>query len=349
MEKRYESSVLQQFSSELLQQTGMPGEEAEITADSLVRADMEGARTHGVNRLLMYVPRLEEKQINPNPEPMFEEQDAVLNVHGDNGLGQVVSSHALEHGFSIAKRYGTASVFISGSNHFGTAAYYCQKAFEQDMALITVTNSPSGIAPWGGSRAYFGTNPLAFGFPHRKGEPIIIDMSSSVVARGNILVAEKEGKEIPGDWALDPNGVPTTDPSEAIAGSLLPMGGAKGYAMALAVEMMAGVLTGAAFGSHVNSIFQSGNPPADVGHGFILLNIRHWMEMERYEERVAQMLSEIKSSPLAEGFEEILYPGERRARSYEKSRAVGIPLTENIERELQNLASTYGLSFPDPL
>ncbi|MFZ4451255.1 Ldh family oxidoreductase [Salibacterium aidingense] len=349
MDKRYDSKALQQFSTAVLQKTGMPLQEAEVTAGSLVRADMEGAGTHGVNRLLMYVPRLEEKQINPHPEPGFEEKGAVLKVRGDNGLGQVVSQKALEKGFSIAENYGSASIFISESNHFGTAAYYCQKAFEHDMALIAVTNSPSGIAPWGGSRAYFGTNPLAFGFPHRRGSPIIIDMSSSVVARGNILVAEKEGKNLPDGWALDKNGAPTNHPEEALAGSLLPLGGAKGYAMAMAVEMIAGVLTGAAFGSHVNSIFQSGNPPANVGHGFILLDIKHWMDLNVYEDRVEQMLGEIKQSPLADGFEEILYPGERRARSYDKSAREGIPVTENIEKELQQLGKKYNVSFPDPL
>ncbi|SFM15166.1 Ldh family oxidoreductase [Salibacterium qingdaonense] len=349
MEQRYSSQALQQFSQVLLQKTGMPAEEAGIAADSLIRADMEGSGTHGINRLLMYVPRLEEGQINPEPDLTFEENDAVLKVKGDNGLGQVVSSKALDKAFPTAEKHGLASIFISESNHFGTAAYYCQKAFQKDMALIAVTNSPSGIAPWGGSKSYFGTNPLAFGFPHKNGDPIIIDMSSSKVARGNILVAEKEGKEIPDGWALDKNGNETNNPTEAIAGSLLPLGGAKGYAMAMAVEMMAGVLTGAAFGTHVNSIFQSGNPPADVGHAFILLDIKHWMNLDDYEERVGQMLGEIKASPLAEGFEEILYPGERRGRTYQQSQSEGIPLPENIEKELQRLGEKYDLSFPSPL
>lgn len=327
----------------------MPQKEAEIAADSLVRADMEGAGTHGINRLLMYVPRLEERQINPTPQPSFIENNALLKVKGDNGLGQVVAQRALEKGFSIAEHHGTASIFISESNHFGTAAYYCQKAFRKNMALIAVTNSPSGIAPWGGGQAYFGTNPLAFGFPYNNGSPIIIDMSSSVVARGNVIVAEKEGRNIPDGWALDKNGVPTNDPREAIAGSLLPLGGAKGYAMALAVEMMAGVLTGSSFGPHVNSIFQAGNPPANVGHAFILLDIKQWMDLDMYEQRIEQILTEIKQSPLADGVEEILYPGERRKRSYLLSCKKGVPVSENIERELRSLSEKHNITFPHPL
>ncbi|RSL33527.1 Ldh family oxidoreductase [Salibacterium salarium] len=349
MSNYYTQDSLIEWSKTLLQQTGMKKEDAKITADSLVRADMEGAGTHGMNRLLMYVPRLIENQINPTPQVEFEENDAVLRVKGDNGLGQVVSHQAMEKGIPIAKKFGTATIFVSQSNHFGTAAYYCQKAFQENMALMAVTNSPSGIAPWGGSQAYFGTNPLAFGFPNQKGSPVIIDMSSSVVARGNILVAEKEGREIPDGWALDKNGNPTNDPKEALAGSLLPLGGAKGYAMAMAVEMMAGVLTGSSFGSHVNSIFQSGNEPADVGHAFILFNIEHWMNLNTYNERIEQILSDVKKSPLAEGFEEILYPGERRERSRKISEENGIHLSENIENDLKTLSQKHNIRFPEPI
>ena len=213
------------------------------------------------------------------------------------------------------------------------------------MTLIATTNTPPGIAPWGGKKAYFGTNPIAFGFPTRSGPPVIVDMSSSVVARGKIILAAKEGTEIPEGWAIDEEGNETTDPASALKGAMLPLGGAKGYALALAVEMMSGVLSGAAFGPHVGNIYADGGSAANVGHNFILLDVSRWMPAEDYYEHVDRLLAEVKAVPPA-GEAEVLYPGERRYRTFLENSERGIVLPAAVREELEILAREFGVAWP---
>ncbi len=251
----------------------------------------------------------------------------------------------------VARETGIAGVAVCNSNHFGTAAYYCRMACEEGMALIAATNSPPGIAPWGGRQAYFGTNPIAFGFPTRREPPVIVDLSSSVVARGKVILAAKQREPIPEGWAIDESGETTTDAQAALKGAMLPLGGAdggaKGYALALAVEMMAGVLSGAAFGPGVGNLYRDGEePPADVGHFFILLDLSCWMGLEDYYSRIERFLEEIKASPRAAGAEEILYPGERRHGNYLRNLKEGIVLSPAVREELADLGGECGVPFP---
>lgn len=246
----------------------------------------------------------------------------------------------------MAKETGNAGVAVRNSNHFGTATYYCQMACREGMALIVMSNSPPGIAPWGGRSAYFGTNPIAFGFPTKRKPPVIVDMSSSLVARGRIILAAKQGLPIPEGWAIDEEGVATTDAEAALKGAVLPLGGAKGYALALAVEIMSGVLSGAAFGPHVNNLYKDGDPPAKVGHSFVLLDVSRWMQVDKYYERMEQFLREIKASPRAKGIEEIYYPGERRYLTYLENKDKGIALPETVREELESLGREHRVTFP---
>lgn len=350
-ETRYEPGELRAFCERALESLGMPEEDARVVADSLVRADLEGAGSHGVSRLGIYAQRMREGRFAARPEVVVERSGSVLRADGGNGLGQVASHHALKAAMPVARETGMAGVAVRNSNHFGTAAYFCQMACEEGLALIATTNSPPGIAPWGGRQAYFGTNPIAFGFPTRREPPVIVDLSSSVVARGKVILAAKQGDPIPEGWATDENGETTTDASAALKGAMLPLGGAeggaKGYALALAVEMMAGVLSGAAFGPGVGNLYRDGEEsPADVGHFFILLDVSRWMGIEEYYERVEQFLEEIKGSPRAKGAEEIFYPGERRHRTHSKNSKEGIALSSAVLEELHDLGETCGVPFP---
>ncbi len=345
---RYDPSELKGFCEGVFVSLGMAHEDARVAADSLVRANLEGTDSHGISRLDIYSRRMREGRISANPEVKIERSGSMLRVDGGNALGQVASYHALQAAIPAAKEAGIAGVVVRNSNHFGTAAYYCQMACRESMALIATTNSPPGIAPWGGKRAYFGTNPIAFGFPSREEPHVIVDMSSSIVARGKIILAAKEGLPIPEEWAIDEEGLETTDAAAALKGAMLPLGGAKGYALALAVEMMSGVLSGAAFGPRVNNLYKDGDPPADVGHCFILVDVSHWMPLEEYYARVEQFLEEIKASPRAKDVEEILYPGERRYRTYLKHVAEGLALPMAVREELERLAKEYRVSFPVP-
>lgn len=336
---------LLRFATEIFTRLGMSEQDAAIAADCLVKADLEGNESHGISRLAIYAKRMREGRIAAKPEIRFERTNAVLKVDGGNGLGQVVSYRAVEAAIPIVKEAGMLGVFVNNSNHFGVASYYCQMACRENLALIAMTNSPPGIPPWGGKKAYFGTNPIAFGFPTRTDPPVIVDMSSSVVARGKIILANKTGQSIPPGWAIDEDGVETTDPAAALRGAVLPLGGAKGYALALAIEIMTGVLSGAAFGPHVNNLYKEGDPPANVGHCFILLDIAKWMPLDEYFSRMALFLQEVKAVPTARDIEEIHYPGERRAQKYRERMSRGLAVSDEVIAELRALGEQCGVPF----
>lgn len=346
MEGLYSSTQLYEFCKRVFMANGFSDQDAHVAADSLVRAELEGAGSHGISRLPIYVRRIREGRIAAKPDYRETRTGSVIRVDGGNGLGQVVAARALQQAFPLAEELGMVGIFIRGSNHFGTAAYFCQMACERQMALIAMTNSPPGIPPWGGKQAFLGTNPIAFGFPTREEPPIIVDMSSSVVARGKIILANKEGRPIPPGWAIDQDGEETTDAGAALQGAVLPLGGPKGYALAMAVEMMSAILSQAAFGPHVNNLYKDGDPPANVGHCFILMDIAKWLPMDQYYAWTEQFIQEIKQVPLAKGSGEIVYPGERRYRTYLQHLAQGVRLSEEVVGELSQIGNDCGIDFP---
>ncbi|MGM0754186.1 MAG: Ldh family oxidoreductase [Bacillota bacterium] len=347
----YAESDLRQFCKTLLEEMGMMEDHAAVVSESLLRANLEGVDSHGISRLPIYAKRFSDQRINLNPSIQMEQRSpSVLVVNGDNGLGHVISYKAINKGIEMAKQSGVTAIAIKNSNHFGTASYFCQLACEQNLACIGFTNSPPGIAPWGGKEAFFGTNPMAFGFPTGDDQPVIIDLSTSIVARGKIILAEKQGQTIPDGWAIDEKGEPTNDPKAALNGSVLPLGGAKGSALALAVEILTGLLTGAAFGPHVKSIYEDGEKEnANVGHFFILMDIEKFMNLNVFFESIKSLLVEMKAVPKAPGNDEIRYPGERRKRERDKRQLEGVQLSQSVSDELQSLGSQFGVEFPSPL
>lgn len=347
--KRFQAHELHTFSTKVLTQAGVSQQHARLAADALIQADLEGVDSHGILRLAVYVKRMEENRINPRPHiKFFESSPTVLSVDGDNGLGHIVSTIALDRGIEMAKNLGLAGIAVRNSNHFGTASYYCQRACKHRLASIVLTNSPAGIPPWGGRKAFLGTNPIAFGFPTGTDVPVMIDLSTSVVARGKIMAAEKQGEAIPDGWAIDENGKMTNDPSAALRGAVLPLGGAKGSALALAVEILAGVLTGAAFAPNVTSIYQDQvTEQANIGHLFILIDIEKFMDYSEFTSSLNDLLRSMKSVPKAPGTEEIRYPGERRSQEQAKRLEEGIPVPLAVVNELIELGQKYDVPFPE--
>ncbi|MBB6453674.1 LDH2 family malate/lactate/ureidoglycolate dehydrogenase [Salirhabdus euzebyi] len=344
----YQAEDLKQFGQHVFEAIGVEEEYARVAADALVRANLEGVDSHGISRLGIYAKRMNEtKTINANPNIKVEKKgESVLLVDGDNGLGQITSYVAIQEGIKLAKKTGVAAIGVRNSNHFGTASYFCQKACEENVAAMAFTNSPPGIAPWGGIKPFFGTNPIAFGFPTDDEKPVIIDMSTSVVARGKIILAAKQDESIPKGWAIDSEGVETEDPNEALQGAVLPVGGAKGYALALAVEILTGVLSGAAFGPNVKNIYSETVEQANVGHFFILMDVEKFMPIEQFQKIMEIFLEDMKEMPKQDGVDEILYPGERRNREYTKRLASGITISEQVKEELQSLATAVQVDFP---
>lgn len=325
---------------------GVSQVDSEIFADSLVDANLKGVDTHGVTRLSIYLKRIKLGLINPKPQMKFEQKfptAAILDA--DNGLGQVAGVKAVKKAMEIAQEFGVSAVGVKNSQHFGALSYYCNIAARAEVIAFAYTNAEPALPPWGSYKAYFGTNPIAMGVPTGSGNPILIDLSTSIVARGKIISASKQKTPIPEGWALDPEGNSTTDPDKALAGSVLTMAGPKGYALAMMVDIMSGVLSGSGNGKNVHSMYKDLNHPAEVGHFFICLNIEAFMKKEEFFKRIENMKSDIKNSAKRQGIDEIRIPGERGVKTKAERLKSGIHISKDVIEELKTLAKENEINF----
>jgi LDH2 family malate/lactate/ureidoglycolate dehydrogenase len=345
--KRYDPDAAKEVVTEIAKAAGVPDQDAETLADSLVDADVHGLSTHGVSRVNIYMRRIQKGLIDPKAEISFDKRGpCVIAVDAGNGLGQVQASKVLELLISMAKTGGIAAATIRNSQHFGALSYYCNRAALENMILIAMTTAEPSMSPEGGCQAYFGTNPIAASFPTGKAFNFVrIDLSTSLVARGNIIAAQREGKAIPMGWALDVDGNPTTDPDKALMGTVLTMAGHKGYALALFVELFSSVLSGAAIGSSIGSMYKDMDRRQDVGHFFCLMDIGAFMDVPNFKRRVDSMIDEIKACKKRPKVEEILIPGERRFRIALENQKLGIPIGIQTFKELEALCEEYKIPF----
>ncbi|MBI4493962.1 MAG: Ldh family oxidoreductase [Chloroflexi bacterium] len=343
----YPVETLRAFTVQAFLRCGVAEPDAEVVADSLLEADLRGVDSHGVTRLLgTYVKRLRRGVVNPRPTVrLVDESAATLLFDGDNGLGAVVGKQAMEACIQRARAAGAAWAGVRHSNHFGACAYYTLMAAQSDHVGIAMTNSPPAMAPWGGVTPYLGTNPLSIALP-AEAEPVVLDMATSVAARGHIILAAARGEAtIPPGWALDARGRPTTDTREALAGLAMPLGGHKGYGLAMAIEALCGLLTGAAFGPGIGSLSREFQRPQDVGHLFGALDVGRMVPLEAFKARLGQMCRELRACTLAEGFERIYVPGEIEAEQRQRRLREGIPVPEPIREEFRALGSELGIAF----
>jgi LDH2 family malate/lactate/ureidoglycolate dehydrogenase len=342
---RFKPETLERFATDLLVRLNLPDADAALTARALAQADLDGVETHGLGRLPNYVARLQKGLVNPQPHMTFVRQvGATALLDADNGMGQVAAARAMEAAIRLAEQFGTGWVAVCNSNHFGTASFYCDMAVAAGMIGFALSNTPPGMAPYGGREALLGTNPIGIGIPAGEATPISVDMATSAGARGQVLKAGREGKPIPPGWAIDRTGAPTTDPNAALVGALLPMGGAKGYGLALAVEALCGVLAGAAVGREIPSFFDDWERPSNVGHLLGAINVAAFADLAEFGRRIDQLIDEIRRVPPAVGHEAVLIPGERRARSAAQRRSSGVPLAAAAVEQLASIAHALGLS-----
>lgn len=343
---RYSWHGLRDFCQRVFEKAGVPGEAAAIVAESLVQADLRGVDSHGVVRTGIYLKRMEAGMIDPfAASETVAESDATVLLDGRNNFGSVIGTRALDIALAKAKQNGAAFVGVKGSNHFGTGAYYAMKAIEQDMILLVMSNASQTMPPTGGVRPFIGTNPLAVGVPAGDELPFVLDMATSVVARGKIIVSAQKGEPIPLGWAIDKDGNPTTDAQAALDGSVLPVGGAKGYAISMFIDILAGVLTGAGFGKHVHNMYENWEQSQNVGHVFIAVDIARFMPIERFKERMDQYIRDIKAEPKAPGVAEILIPGELEYRRTAERKELGIELPAKVAEELWHIGESYGIEL----
>lgn len=340
----YPAPELERFASAILERLGLPTSDAALTARVLVAADLEGVATHGMGRLPNYVERLRKGLINPTPQiQVLRQHGATALLEADNAMGQVATVRAMEQAIALAEQYGTGWVAVRGSGHFGATSYYARMATEAGMIGFVFSNTPPGMAPYGGREAFLGTNPLGVGVPLGDEPPVLLDMATSAVARGQIIKANRDGQAIPPGVALDANGLETTDPAAALKGALLPMAGAKGYGLALVIELLTGVLAGANVARELPSFFDDWERPSNVGHLVGVLDIRAFADPATFAGRAQHLANDLRHVPPAAGHTAVRVPGEQRARTAAQRRAEGIPLVAATRQQLAALATELGV------
>lgn len=306
---------------------GLSHDDARDVVKILVLADLFGLSTHGLSRIESYGERLQVGGINPTPHITIRNMSPALrHVDGDNGVGPLVGMRALEAAMEAARECGIGMAFAQGSNHFGPISPYSYLAAEEGFASIIGSNATTTIAPWGGTDARLGNSPLGFGVPNPGGKHFLLDMAMSVVARAKIRNALKRGESIPDTWATDAGGRPTTDPQAALDGFLLPIGGHKGYGLALMVDLFAGLLSNAAYLTHVKSWVDAPDEPQNLGHFFILIDCRRLGSTQWLADRMNDFAAILHGSEPVDSARPVIVPGEIELAKLVSQRRDGLAL-----------------------
>jgi LDH2 family malate/lactate/ureidoglycolate dehydrogenase len=314
---------LRAFAAAVLAAEGVPDDDAALVADSLVQADLWGHQSHGVLRLPWYVARLRTGAMTARTDPaVLSDTGPLVLLDGRDGVGQVLADRARAVAVDRARQHGVGVVGVRNSNHFGTAMWFTRRAARDGCVAVLTTNASPAMAPWGGREKVIGTNPWSIAAPGPGGRVIALDLANTAVARGKIYLAKNRGEPIPETWALTRDGAPTTDPAEGVLGVILPMAGHKGYAIAFLIDVLSGALTGSGVGTEVHGPYEP-EPRSRCGHLFLALDPAAFGDPAGYLARVDQLVAEVKGVPLAQGFDEVFYPGEVEDRAEAANRAAG--------------------------
>ncbi len=322
-----------QLATQALQNAGATPAMAASTANALVAAEAQGLASHGLSRVPQYATHLRLGRVNGQAVPrLVNARPATCLIDADEGLAFPACALAVQEAITRAADAGTAFAGVTRSHHFGVAAYHLEAVAVAGMVGLAFGNSPAAMPAWGGKRALFGTNPIAAVFPRRGKPPLMIDLALSEVARGKLMVAAKQGREIPLGWALDKDGNPTTDPKAGLDGMMMPAGGVKGAMLALVVELVCCALTGAAFGFEADSFFtDAGNRPR-IGQAFLVIAPGAMAGQDVFHERLETLIAMMLLDP------EVRLPGARRQQLAAKATEAGIDVPEALLAQLQQLA-----------
>ena len=334
-------SELRPFCLDLLERCSVPPQDAELLVDSLIEAELKGVSSHGLNRLGIYVKRIKAQLVRAKAEIITErDMGAIAVLDGNHSIAQVIGHRAMGIAIEKASRYGIGAVLAKNSGHFGMTSAYGLRAAQQNMIALVISNvTPLMPAP-GGSSKLLGNNPIAVVAP-TKGDPIVADMGMSKIVFGKLLVAKSQGKKIPLDWALDKEGNPTDDPDKALKGMLLPIAGPKGYSLAIAIEILTGILAGA-YAWQLTSMSDM-TKQQQVSHFFLAIDIKAFLPLEDYFAHIEDFRLGIKNSKKAPGSEEIFLPGEIELTRMKRAGAdPSITLPENVIKELNEVAAEVG-------
>lgn len=344
--RRVDRTELESFVRAVLDRAEVADEHAHHVAAGLVEADLRGVDSHGVARLEAYVENFEGGGFTKDPDVTVDEvASGIAVVDGDAGPGQSVGMIAMQQAMELATDNGIGSVFVGNSNHFGTAAYFTQHAARDGYVGLASSNVGPDVIPFGGREAFLGTNPISISVPRSGAFPLTLDMATSVVAMGKIdHGASEDGSEIPPEWAVDEDGRPTTDPSAVAA--LQPVGGPKGYGLAVMIDIFCGVLSQSRVSPDITDLYAKFDEPMGLGHWVTAIDVGSIMPLEMFMDAVETYVQRLKAQPTADGVEEIMVPGEPEAVTREEYEMNGIPLREATAASLDRLADRYDL---DPL
>ena len=310
--------------------SGLNEQAAQSVARALVMAEAEGQVGHGFSRVGDYIAQMKSGKINANATPIVVSQSpSYLHVSADNGFAYPALDYAIDQAVVMSEQTGCVAIAVSQSNHCGTLASHVEKLADQGLIGIMVANTPAAIAPWGGNTPLYGTNPIAFAAPRGGKDPLVIDLSLSVVARGKVMNAKKTGQSIPEGWALDKNGLPTTDPNAALdGGTMVPIGEAKGTALALMVEILAASLTGANTSADMPSFFAESGPSANAGQFLIVIKPS---DLNGFTTRIDALLTQIAETPGAR------LPGRRRIEARNHAKTDGLNVATQYITDIQSM------------
>ncbi len=356
--KTFPIEALRDFSNRTFLHFGVPKEDAAQAAEVLASADLRGIESHGVARLHSYFDMLSLGRINPKPKiKVVRSTLSTATVDGDNGLGLVVGPHSNRIAMDMAEKAGSGWVSVRNTNHFGIAGYYVLKALERDLIGWAMTNSTKLVAPLWGAERMLGTNPIAIGFPGKEEPPIVIDMATCAAAYGKIEMARRRGEPIPEGWAINSEGRDTTNPNDMVeGGALLPLGsdrdhgGHKGYGLAIMVDVLCGVLSGANWGPFTPPFALRQEIPKrsvgkGIGHFFGAMRIDGFIDGDSFRRQIDDYIRVFRSTKPAPGTNGPLIPGDPEREMEKVRRQKGVPLILPVVDELRDISLKTGIPF----
>lgn len=336
---------LQTFTHEVFLALGLSDEQAGVSAHALLFSELRfhPGQGQGVRRLRAYQERLTGGLIDKDaPFEVLKESPALALIDAHNGLGSVTGVKAMQLAVQKAKVCGVGAVVVRGGTHYGSSAVHASEALAEDCLGVALTNAGPEMAAWGGATPVVGTNPWSIAAPSDKGFPVVLDIALTTAGKGMMRWLEREGKPMPRDWALTPEGLETDDPAAAMQGVLLGIGQYKGYGLSLMTDALTGVLSGGAFGT------EPYRDPArqNVSHTFLALDIAWFMPVGEYRARMGQFIDTVKASRLRPGFSEVLVPGELEHRRAQDKTRNGVPLDRVVYEDLVRLGQELDVAAP---
>ena len=331
------SSKLKAIIKDIFIKYKLSKDHASICAEALINAELVGAPSHGLSRLKMYCDRISKKVINPRAKIKIKKiSQSIAHIDANNSIGFVAADTAIKTAINNAKKTGIGLVAVKNSGHYGLSGYYAEQAVKKGLMVMVFTNAPPAVAPHGALKSLFGTNPICFGTPTGSKVPFILDTSISMINRGKIRVAAREGTKIPEGVALDKFGKTTTDPKKALEGVQLPIAGFRGSGLAWMVDILSGVLTGGNHAGRVKDPFTDFSGPQNIGHLFFVLKPNLFVG-NSFNKRIKDNIKTIKKLPKIKGVKEILYPGQSKFKRFKNNLKKEINISKAVLKDLEYL------------